>query len=540
VTAVPGTQEAMRWPVDFPPTWSAVPRRPVFEVIGPALRAGTDPFVYFEDGVQMTGTRFYELVAKVAGGLRDRVDVGDRVLLACGNRCEFLIAYFAIVAVRGAVVPVGPGIGPEDAHHVIDGAGCTIAIVEPEAAATINALAAECPTLREAITIGDDEPEGLRQLYDAINPVDLRRTGAEVDDIIDVGFTSGTTGLPKSLPGGHDELLRYVDIRLRSRTSAPEDRLLVALQFHYGDPLVLILEAILTGSAVIAMRRFSVSRFWEVAREFGATQILTIGSIPNLLLTAPPSPADRDHVIRSATAVGIPRDQHATLESRFGFPWYEAYGSTESGPAIAMPRDEAPAYVGTGALGIPYPDIRARLVDTAGETIDGPGEGELELSGEIVFRGYEANPEATAEVTHDGWLRTGDLMRRDLRGVYYFSGRRKELIRRGGENVAPAEVEAVLRLHPSVIDAAVVPVADELQGEEIKAYVQVRPGDPVSPGELAEHCATRLARFKVPRYVELRTEPFERTPSQRILKSALKVDGEHAVNGVWDRRAGAR
>jgi acyl-CoA synthetase (AMP-forming)/AMP-acid ligase II len=129
-------------------------------------------------------------------------------------------------------------------------------------------------------------------------------------------------------------------------------------------------------------------------------------------------------------------------------------------------------------------------------------------------------------------------MRRDQHGVFYFLGRRKEIIRRGGENVAPADVEEVLRLHEAVIDAAVVAVADPLQGEEIKAYVQVRPDADIEPCAITDFCADHLARFKVPRYVELRTDPFPRTPSQRIRKDKLKVDGLHLVDGAWDRIAG--
>jgi carnitine-CoA ligase len=532
-----GTPRPVRWPDDFPPTWSAVPARPILELLRPALVAGRNPFLYFEDGAELEGPAFLELLECFAGALNADIEVGDRVLLACSNRCEYLVAYFGIIAVRGSVVPVSPDIGPEDLHHVIEGAHCTVAIVEPAASSTLDTVMSRCPSLRKVITIGQDEPHGLSHTYSDGSRLDLTQMHADVSDIIDIGFTSGTTGLPKALAGAHDEMLRYVDVTLRARRPDPDERVLVALQFHYGDPLVAILAAILTDTAVIAMRRFSVSRFWEVARRYQATQIVTIGSIPNLLLTAAPSPAERDHKIRGAISVGIPRDQHAVLESRFGFPWYEVYGSTESGPAIAMPREEAPKYVGTGALGIPYPDLNARLVDSSGAVVLGPGEGELELSGEIVFRGYEGNAEATAEVLHDGWLRSGDLMRRDERGVYYFAGRRKELIRRGGENVAPAEVEATLRLHPSVIDAAVVPVVDAVQGEEVKAYVQVRAGDPVSAAELADHCATNLAPFKVPRYIEVRTQDFPRTPSQRIVKSALTVNGQHDVTSAWDRGA---
>ncbi len=168
----------------------------------------------------------------------------------------------------------------------------------------------------------------------------------------------------------------------------------------------------------------------------------------------------------------------------------------------------------------------------------GPAQEKLEVSGPWVpFRGYIDNPQATAEVLHDGWIRTGDLVRRDSDGVYYFEGRRKELIRRGGENIAPAQVEEVLRGHPAVVDAAVVPVPDPIREEEVKAYVQIRTA--VTPAELAEHCALHLAPHKVPRYIELRTEPFPLTPSQRIRKQDLRVGGVHRVEGAWDRLATA-
>jgi crotonobetaine/carnitine-CoA ligase len=153
-----------------------------------------------------------------------------------------------------------------------------------------------------------------------------------------------------------------------------------------------------------------------------------------------------------------------------------------------------------------------------------------------MMREYLGRPDATAEtIGPDGWLRTGDRARRDEDGVHYFLGRKKELIRRGGENIAPFEVEAVLRLHDAVVDAAVVPVADALRGEEVKAYVELKPGAAVAPPQLVDFCAERLARHKVPRYVELRAEPFPRTPSQRIRKSELMVDGVHATASAWDR-----
>jgi crotonobetaine/carnitine-CoA ligase len=234
-------------------------------------------------------------------------------------------------------------------------------------------------------------------------------------------------------------------------------------------------------------------------------------------------------------AVAVPKEQHAELEERFGFPWVETYGTSESGPAIAMPIDAASRYTGSGALGIPVPEVEARLVDAGGEVLEGAARGELELAGEVLFEGYLNDPEATSEVMHDGWYRSGDLMERDEDGVYYFLGRRKELIRRGGENIAPAEVESVIRLHPAVVDTAVVPVKDEIRGEEVLAYVQVAPGSGVPPHEIFDFCSERLAPYKLPRFISFRTEAFPRTPSQRIPKQQLMIDGRHSTEGAWDR-----
>jgi len=367
--------------------------------------------------------------------------------------------------------------------------------------------------------------------------MDLGSISAEVEDLVDIGYTSGTTGLPKALGGDHTEVLRYLDVLVRNQRLGPkgEERLLVPLQLHYGDPLMALFVAILTNGSIVLMRKFSASRFWEVARATRATRILTIGSIPDMLLSRPESDADRDHSIRAAVALAIPRARHAELERRFGFPWREVYGSSESGPAIAMPTGHGSEYVGTGALGIPYPDVEARLVNERDEPIEGPGSGELELRGIVTFSGYLNNPEATAEVLHDGWLRSGDLMSRDENGVYYFEGRRKELIRRSGVNIAPAEVEAVLRLHPSVREAAVVPVEDEVMGEEVKAYVELTDGSDFDPASIVDFCVGRLSRQKVPRYIELRREPFPRTPTQRIPKAQLKINGQHTTDQAWDR-----
>lgn len=531
------------WPDGIGPTWSGCPRALLTDVLRAGVEGAPDnrPLI-FDDGFSISSRELWDEAQAFAGYLHGTIAPGDRVALAIGNRTEFVVAYLAVVANRAVVVMLSPEIGSHEAEYVVRDSGIKTAIVDELSAPTFEALQREGSTLASVLRLDGPEPRGFHHLYTGNEgDFELAAVDAEVTDLIDIGYTSGTTGLPKALGGNHLEVLRYVDVHLRFHLDNGDEpqRLLTPLQLHYGDPLVALFTAIYAGTAVILMRRFSVSRFWDVARELRATDILTIGSIPDMLLSRPPGPSDRDHSIRHAIALAIPKDRHAELERRFGFPWREAYGSSESGPAMAMPRAFGEQFVGTGALGIPYPDVEARLVDHAGEVIDGAGVGELELSGVVVFDGYLNNDAATAEVLHDGWLRTGDIMRRDERGVYYFEGRRKELIRRSGINIAPAEVEAVLRLHPDVIDAAVVPVEDEVMGEEIKAYVELVPGTTFDPAALAEFCAERLARAKVPRYLEEQVEPFPRTETQRIRKNALKIDGSHQTSNAWDRTASA-
>lgn len=537
MTTTLGTESRVVWPDSVGPTWSGCPRALLTDVV----EAGVKQFPHntpliFDDGFSVSSRELWDEAQRFAHYLRGSIAPGDRIALAIGNRSEFVIAYLAIVASRAVVVMLSPEIGSHEAEYVVRDSDIKLAIVDDDAAPTFKALRPGAGMSLNVIRVRGEEPRGFHHLY-AGDAEALAHPDAMVTDLIDIGYTSGTTGLPKALAGNHLEVLRYVDVHLRfhlGKDGSPQ-RLLMPLQLHYGDPLVAVFAAMYAGTAVILMRKFSATRFWDVARELKATDILTIGSIPDMLLSRPASPADQDHSIQRAIALAIPKDRHVELERRFGFPWREAYGSSESGPAIAMPAEFGPEFVGTGALGIPYPDIDARLVTDAGEVISEAGVGELELNGMVVFDGYLNNDEATAEVLHDGWLRTGDLMRRDERGVYYFEGRRKELIRRSGVNVAPAEVEAVLRLHPDVADAAVVPVADEVMGEEIKAYVELAPGAEFDPGGLADFCAARLERTKVPRYLEQRTDPFPRTETQRIRKNELRVDGAHQTTTAWDR-----
>jgi carnitine-CoA ligase len=291
------------------------------------------------------------------------------------------------------------------------------------------------------------------------------------------------------------------------------------------------------------MRRFSVSRFWDVVREHGVTLILSFASIPLFLLKAEPGPRDRDNSVRVARHLAMPPDLHRQVADRWGFPWIEGYGITEGNVVTSMPLEYASEMTGSGSIGISAPEVEIRLVGDDGADVPIGATGEFLVRGPGMFRGYLGRPEATAEVLSDGWLRTGDLGREDERGFFYFMGRKKDVIRRSGQNLTAAEVEDALRCHPMIVDAAVIPVPDRDRGEEVKAFVLLVEGKTASdlPGdEIVEFCADRLAWYKVPRYLEYRAADFPRTPSMRVRKEVLKAQRGEETEGCWDRDRGRR
>jgi crotonobetaine/carnitine-CoA ligase len=256
--------------------------------------------------------------------------------------------------------------------------------------------------------------------------------------------------------------------------------------------------------------------------------------MPTLLLRMPPSEADRDHRVRAISASAIPKELHAELEQRWGVPWFEAFGMTETGGDIRMDPADHDEYVGTGCLGRPAPGREVMIADEHGRPVPRGQEGELLIRGVGLMHGYHDDPEATARAFRGGWFRTGDVARMDAEGRVFYVGRTKDMIRRSGENIVADEVERALQQHPAVRTAAVLGVPDELRGEEVKALVVLAEGQQVTPDELAEFCGTKLAYFKVPRYWAF-VESLPMTASERIAKGELRKAGAATPEDSYDR-----
>jgi crotonobetaine/carnitine-CoA ligase len=491
------------------------------------------PALIFEDGVVVSRGRLWSEAESFAGYLHQLIEPGERVAIMMPNRAEFMIAWLAVVAARGVLVPLNPALRRYDAGHILRDSAARVAIATPEHEPLFNAEQASCPALEHLVIARDREPGGLaafRGQWSGQRPPDA------AGDITNVYYTSGTTGPPKGCMVDHEYWMRFAELITDLYGFTSSDRLLCCLQFFYNDPPWHLLMSLLAGTSLVVMRRFSVSRYWDVVRANEVTVLFGIAATASLLLKAPPGERDRDHRVRLAIHVGIPAQIHAELVKRWGAPWVELYGLTETGAIVSMPAGYADAMTGSGSIGLPCPGAEVRVVRPDGEDTAEEEIGEIVVRAPGLMRGYLNRPEATAETFRGGWLHTGDLGRRDGRGFLYFQGRIKDIIRRLGENVAATEVENVLRSHPKVLEAAAVAVPDELRGEEVKAHVlltadQTQASCP--PDELIAFCADRLARYKVPRYVEYREADFDRTPSMRVKKEQLDRSADRVR--VWDR-----
>ena len=338
-------------------------------------------------------------------------------------------------------------------------------------------------------------------------------------------YTSGTTGQPKGALLSHANLVAAGRAVSASLALGPADRVLSSLPlYHVNGQCIATVSPLVSGGSLVMPRRFSVSQWWPLVARYRPTWINVVPTIIAYLLNAP-DPAASDaaalrgvRFCRSASAP-LPPEQHAAFEARFGIPVVEAMGLTETA-SVAFTNPLEPGRRRIGSPGLPL-GVEARVVRADG-SVAGPNEiGEIELRGPNVMIGYYRAPELTARALDaEGWLATGDLGRRDDEGYYFVTGRLKELIIKGGENIAPREIDEALLRHPAVLEGAAVGVPDPHYGQEILACVVLKPGARCSEEELRAHCERELGRYKSPRHLRFVTD-LPKGPSGKVQRLKL-------------------
>jgi acyl-CoA synthetase (AMP-forming)/AMP-acid ligase II len=429
----------------------------------------------------------------IAQSLIDRgVRPGDRVGVMLDNVPEWPLSWFAILKAGAIIVPVNVRYRAADLEFVLTDSGARGVITSPPYAALVEEVGG---TVWPVDTLGDGDRAAV------VTP----RPG----NVANLQYTSGTTGFPKACILTHEywtDNARLIGDAIGLRD---DDVMMIAQAFSYLDPQWAALMCLVGGIPLVVLPRFSASGFWSSAREEGATLTYVLGTMPLLLHKQPPDPRDRDHRMRLVLCSGIQPDLHQALEDRWGTLWRELYGSTECGLDLMVSPDDT-ASVGTGALGQPPPGKEVKVL---------PDTGEIVVRGRPMMSGYWNHP----DVFNDGWYHTGDLGIVDEHGNIRHAGRLKDMVRRGGENISCAEVERVLTQHPAVLSAALAPIPDELWGEVPKAFIKLQPDHQPTKDtalSIADHARDRLAKFKVPEYIEF-VDGFSLTPSARIEKRHL-------------------
>ena len=461
------------------------------------------------------GARVSRLASLLAA---NGVGPGDRVAVSLGNSWRFLVGWFAINWLGATVVPLNTALTGSEADRILVNCAAKTWIVETTDAAVAR-CAAEAGRNAETIAIND-----LLEQLPAAPACDPAPTTAS--DVASLLYTSGTTSAPKGCACSHYYYLTAADRYCQLIELTERDRLSTCLPlFHAGAQITSAIGSLRFGVPLVLQRRFSASRFFGQLATTGATVFNYIGAIPAILMARPPAENDRRHCLRVAWGGGIPKDMHAKFEERFGVTVLESYGSTELGATIATPLG-SDRHVGSSCCGVPYPGPEVALVDpVSGDHFSGAGTGELYVRDAAMFSGYYgSNGSVRSALDDHGWFHTGDLLRRDEQGTYYFVERADDRIRRAGENISPEEIEILLRRHPAVLEAAVIGLPDPLLGEVPFAFIRLTDPASAESGAIAEllaRCRAELAYFKVPVGIRV-IDDFPRTSTQRIQKRQLR------------------
>lgn len=500
-------------------------------------------FMQFGDERVTYGATWERAVA-AANAFRDLgVGKGDTVVVQMPNRSEFLDAWFGATLLGAVTVPLNIHLKGEFLRHQLDVANPAVAVVgakelprfAEEAKRGTSLAHVLTPDTLDAATASALPWSDVARLGDVMEAYCGKPTPDDTSTWADptlVLFTSGTTGPSKGAVVSNHYVLASSKAMVDMREANEDDTFWSSLPMFHGNALFqTVLAPMLVGTRGALDPSFSVSRFWPRVREVGATQLSLLGAMITLLWEQPARPDDAVNPARCVIGAPIPAEIHRAWEERFGLRFLTGFGLTEANPLLISTMRELPA---PGSAGRRFDLFDVRLFDENDEEVPVGAIGEIVARPRkpyAMFDGYLGNPAATLAANRNMWFHTGDYAREDADGWFYFLDRKKDSIRRRGENVSSWEVECAVGLHPAVAEVAAFGVPSELSEEEVMVAVVVKEGATLAPEDLLDHCTSRMPYFAVPRFVAFVTElPYN--DLGKVRKDVLREGGSAAA---WDR-----
>ena len=515
------------------------------EFLDIVVRSNPDQIFVEIAGQQITYADFYRRCRSSATMFRDLgIGHGDRVCLFLPNVPEVLYTWFGLALIGGIAVTINTAYRRDEMAFILNNAEAS-ALVAHESLLDVATQAADiAPCVRHRLFVGDDAPPAGWTGYSDLlgrSPEIAELPPVAPTDISMLQYTSGTTGNPKGVQVTHQMYVSAGQGFALWTQATPDDRFFTCLPyFHANAQYYSTMGTLASGATLIVQDRFSASRFWDQVRDARATVVNFIGMMMPVLAKNDPRPDDANNTVR--LFYGSPAfspEFLAEFEQRFGTDIIVGFGMTETcyGTIEDIRGERRPNSSGQPRK---HPDAAfentVRIVDDAGAPVPNGQPGEITIRNPATMAGYWRNDAETGASLRDGWLFTGDLGWLDDDDYLYFVDRKKDVIRRRGENISSQEVEDVIKSHEHVLDCAIIAVPSELGEDEVKAYITPRPGASPQPEDVVYWCADRLAYFKVPRYIEIRDE-LPRTPSLRVRKDVLRQEREDLISGCFDREA---
>lgn len=504
-----------------------------------ASRASRDPsrpFLIFRERNWSWG-EFSDQVNAAARVLAARgVRKGDRMAVMARNCDGHVLLLFALSRLGAIMVPVNPEFGVEEAKYVLHHAEVSAVAATADTLAVARDAAADLKIPAWFVML-DAAADGVPTLDDLLKAATATALPNDItgDATCLIVYTSGTTGFPKGAMHSQRSFVTGGEAFVQRVYLQDDDRVMIVLPlFHINAMFYSLAGTLAAGASAVITPKFSASTFWQTAVDTGATQVNIIEAIGSILRNRPRSEFRPEH--RIARVYGVRASMDETFKTDFKIPHrIGGYGMTEIPGVTCNPFDGLQKLGSMGPVGR-HPDparpwAQCRVVDDEGRDVPVGEAGELWVRTPIIMQGYFRDPEQTANTFEGDWFKTGDLVKCDEDGYYYFISRKRDIIRRRGENIAAAELDRVVGEHPAVAEAGTIAVPSELGEDDIFVVVATRPGAKVSAEEIAEWCRARLAPQKVPRYVAFIDE-LPHTPTHKIAKAVLRADAALRASAV--------
>ena len=491
------------------------------------------------DDMRLTFGEIAGRVNRLANGLAELgVGAGDRVAVMQVNCNEHVESYFATAKLDAILVPINFRARSEELTFMLNDSGVKAIILGQRYQDMLRSIKPELTTLEHQITL-EAPGEGF-VFYDDLlaNASDEERfPTADGDDVTIIMFTAGTTGTPKGVMLSHNSFTSYILANVEPVDMDTAEKNILTVPLHHIAGVQAVMAAVYGGRTLVLQRQFDEEGWMKLVQEEKVNRAMMV---PTMLKRLMDRPAFKDYDLSSLRVItygAAPMPLEVIKKAIVEFPntrFINAFGQTETASTITMlPPDAHDIHEGDpdyeqkmkrlGSIGKPLPDVEVRIVNEEGNDVALGENGEIVARGDRLMKGYWNREEATKETLRGGWLYTGDLGYWDDEGFIFLSGRAKDFLKRGGEMIAPEEVEQIIMSHPSVDEAAIIGIQDIEWGERVRAIVVRKPGAELTAEEVIEHCRPRMAGFKRPEDVVFIDE-LPRNPMGKVLKRVLRED----------------